>query len=56
MDETQNDAHFVAFYDMHAVTFVPPDEMADVMFGKQLSFLKFQSLYQFNPLLHTYSF
>ena len=21
---------FVAFYDMHAVTFVPPDEMADV--------------------------
>ena len=22
---------FVAFYDMHAVTFVPPDEMADVM-------------------------
>ena len=30
MDETQNDAPFVAFYDMHAVTFVPPDEMADV--------------------------
>ena len=28
MDETQNDAPFVAFYDMHAVTFVPPDEMA----------------------------
>ena len=26
----QNDAPFVAFYDMHAVTFVPPDEMADV--------------------------
>ena len=25
MDETQNDAPFVAFYDMHAVTFVPPD-------------------------------
>ena len=25
-----NDAPFVAFYDMHAVTFVPPDEMADV--------------------------
>ena len=24
MDETQNDAPFVAFYDMHAVTFVPP--------------------------------
>ena len=30
MDETQNDAPFVAFYDIHAVTFVPPDEMADV--------------------------
>ena len=30
MDETQNDAPFVTFYDMHAVTFVPPDEMADV--------------------------
>ena len=29
MDETQNDAPFVAFYDMHAVTFVPPDEKAD---------------------------
>ena len=30
MDETQNDAPFVAFYDMHSVTFTPPDEMADV--------------------------
>ena len=30
MDETQNDAPFVTFYDMRAVTFVPPDEMADV--------------------------
>ena len=30
MDLTQNDAPFVAFYDMRAVTFVPPDEMADV--------------------------
>ena len=30
MDETQNDAPFVAFYDMHAVTFVSPDEMANV--------------------------
>ena len=28
--KTQNDAPFVAFYDMHAVTFVLPDEMADV--------------------------
>ena len=27
---TQNDAPFVAFYDMRAVTFVLPDEMADV--------------------------
>ena len=26
----KNDARFVAFYDMHAVTFVLPDEMADV--------------------------
>ena len=30
MDETQNDAPFVAFYDMRAVMFVPPDEMAGV--------------------------
>ena len=28
--KTQNDAPFVAFYDMGAVKFVPPDEMADV--------------------------
>ena len=28
--KSQNDAPFVAFYDMHAVTFVLPDEMADV--------------------------
>ena len=26
----QNDAPFVAFYNMHAVTFVLPDEMADM--------------------------
>ena len=40
MDETQNDAPFVAFYDMHAVTFVPPDEMADVtIVGLQWSIL-----------------
>ena len=31
MDETQNDAPFVAFYDINAVTFVLLDEMADVM-------------------------
>ena len=30
MDETQNDAPIVAFYDMRAVTFGLPDEMADV--------------------------
>ena len=29
-NKTQNDAHFVALYDMHAVTFVLPDEMANV--------------------------
>ena len=29
-NETQIDAPFVAFYDMRAVTFVVPDEMADV--------------------------
>ena len=29
-NKTQDDAPFVAFYDMHAVTFVLPDEMADV--------------------------
>ena len=30
-NETQNDAPFVAFYDMGAVTFVLPDEMADAI-------------------------
>ena len=29
-NKTQNDAHFVAFYDMRAVMFVLPDEMANV--------------------------
>ena len=29
-NKTQNDAPFVAVYDMRAVTFVPPCEMADV--------------------------
>ena len=28
-NKTQNDAPFVAFHNMHAVTFVLPDEMAD---------------------------
>ena len=27
---TQNDAPFVAFYDMRAITFILPDKMADV--------------------------
>ena len=40
MDITQNDAPFVTFYDMHAVTFVPSDEMADVtIVGLQWFFL-----------------
>ena len=30
MNETQNDAPFVGFYDMRAVTFVLPDETEDV--------------------------
>ena len=29
-NKTKNDAPFVAFYDMRAVTFVLPDKMADV--------------------------
>ena len=29
-NKTQNDAPFVAFYNMCAVMFVPPDEMADM--------------------------
>ena len=29
-NKTQNDAPSVTFYDMHAVSFVLPDEMADV--------------------------
>ena len=29
-NKTQNDAPFVAFHDMRAVTFFLPDEMADV--------------------------
>ena len=31
LNKTQNDAPFVAFYDMCAVTFVLPDEMANVL-------------------------
>ena len=29
-NKTQNDAPFIAFYDMRPVTFVLPDEMADL--------------------------
>ena len=29
-NKTQNEAPFVAFYDMHAVTFVLPDEIEDM--------------------------
>ena len=32
---TQNDAPFVPLYDMCAVTFVLPDEMADVSIARQ---------------------
>ena len=28
-NKTHNDTHFVSFYDMRAITFVLPDEMAD---------------------------
>ena len=39
-NETQNDATFVAFYDMRAVTFVLLDEKADVsIMGLQWSIL-----------------
>ena len=37
-NKTQNDAPFVAFYDMCAVTFVLPDEMADVLIARQQCF------------------
>ena len=43
-NKTQNDAHFVVFYDMHAVMFVLPDEMADVSIaGLQWFILRQQS-------------
>ena len=39
-NKTQNDAPSVAFFDMRAVTFVLPDEMADVSIaGLQLFIL-----------------
>ena len=37
MDETQNDAPFVAFYDMHAVTFVPPERVIIIFPGFRLT-------------------
>ena len=37
--KTQNDAPFVAFYDMRAVKFVLPDEMADVSIAELHSFI-----------------
>ena len=37
--QTQNDAHCVAFYDMRAVTFILPDEMADVSIAGRLWFI-----------------
>ena len=36
---TQNDAPFVTFYDMRAVMFVLPDEIADVSIPAQTRFI-----------------
>ena len=49
-NKTQNDAPFVAFYDMHAVMFVLPDEMADV------SILGLQWFILILLLSHTWSY
>ena len=38
-NKIQNDASFVAFYDMRAVMFVLPDEMADVSIAGQQWFI-----------------
>ena len=38
-NKTQNDAPFVAFYDMRAVTFVLPQKMADVSIAGLLWFI-----------------
>ena len=38
-NKTQNDAPFVAFYDIRAVTFILPDEMADVSIAGQPWFI-----------------
>ena len=44
-NKTQNDAPFVAFYDMRAVTFVLPDEMADVSIAGLQWFILIPQLY-----------
>ena len=38
-NKTKNDAPFVTFYDMQTVTFVLPDEMANVSIGGLLWFI-----------------
>ena len=38
-NKTQNDVPFVPFYDMPAVTFVLPDEMADVSIARLQCFI-----------------
>ena len=48
-NKTQNDAPFVAFYNMFAVTFVLPDEMAD------MSIVGLQWFVLFPQLNHTVS-
>ena len=39
-NKTQNDAPFVAFYDMRPVTFVLPDEMADVSIADLIDYFR----------------
>ena len=43
-NKTQNDASYVASYDMHAVTFVLPDVMADVSIAGLQWFILIQRL------------
>ena len=52
-NKTENDVPFVAFYDMHAVTFVLPDEMADVSIaGLQRFILILIDLFMFYSILY----
>ena len=44
-NKTRNDAPFVAFYDKRAVTFVLPDEMADVSIAGLQWFILISRLY-----------